>query len=100
MSNNFMSLTDLATAKIKKQDFITVKEAATRNKISPTFVYWLIKTGRIKNVYKLGNQYGIPSRWRYVNKRKGDKHDPRNKSMLALNNPDPMSEFVKKQNNI
>lgn len=91
----FIALKDLIGAKLKKQEFITVKEAAKKNKISATFVYWLIKTGRLKNVYKLGNQYCIPYSWRYRQSRKGRKHSPDSKPMLALDNPDPMSKFVK-----
>lgn len=91
----FISLADLVSAKHKHQDYISVKEAAAVNKISPTMVYWLIKKNRIKGISKLGNQYAIPSRWRYRQSREGRKHDPVKRPMLALNNPDPLHSLAK-----
>ncbi|HUX78228.1 MAG TPA: helix-turn-helix domain-containing protein [Alphaproteobacteria bacterium] len=92
MTINFLTFQDLATKKIKNQDWITVKEAAEKNNISRNMMYWLIKHGRIPDAVKIGNQYVVKRLWKYRNKRKGEKHGP--KLGFRLENPDKWKYLV------
>jgi excisionase family DNA binding protein len=92
--SKFINITDLVSRKLKKQDFITVKECAEKNNLSSPMVYWLIRQNRIQGVMRVGNQYCIPESWKYKPSRKGDLHRPEPQKIM-LKNPDPFQKYVK-----
>lgn len=92
--SHFINISDLVTKRLKKQDFITVKECAEINKIAPTMVYWLIRHNRIPGASRIGNQICIPQTWKYKPSRKGESHAPI-KQKIMLDNPDQLQKFAR-----
>ena len=74
-------------ASIKKEAFLSASECAKKNKLSRSFMNFLLVRGRVTGAYKSGNIWIIPKAWRYKKKRKGRKHGPRPKPTLALDDP-------------
>jgi hypothetical protein len=72
---------------LKKELFVTVSESAKMQKLSRTFIHYLLKDGRVPGAYKTGKIWLIPEKWRYKKIRKGKKHGPKPRGMLSLSDP-------------
>ncbi len=84
---DFISFAGMEIARSKKFAMMSVKDAARINKISETYTRWLLKYGRIPNAFKIGTMWLIPETWKHKSTRKGRKHGPKPKPMLALKDP-------------
>ena len=67
---------NIAVAKVKNRYFISLAEAAKNNNISTFRMHGLIRMGRVKEAYKVGQSWIIPWKWRHVRRK---AYNPRKK---------------------
>ena len=93
-------------AKLRDSFYVSAKEAAKSNKISYTFMRWLIARKRVTGAYRLGSYWAIPSTWKYVKRKRKKKpkpeklHDVSKDPTPILANQDPSIHNEKAYNQI
>ena len=83
---------------LKKEVFMTITQVAKKEKLSRSFVHYLVVNGKVRGAMRVGSVWVIPKHWKYKPKRQGEKHGPRPYTK-ALSLKDPSKRLGRRKKN-